>query len=247
MTSTLLLKNVLYVHQFHFNLISVHQLCKHDATSVIVSKSSCFIQDHLTRHSLPLGKLQHGLYYVLDNNQPPMDSTTCSSLPLAGAVTSKSSIILAETWHLRFGHAPLSKIGLLYPQINPNVFKQQFFGTICSTAKQHRHAFPVSTRTTSCPFDLIHIDTWGPYSHKTHSGCSYFLTIGGDYTKLTWVYLIKNKNQCVSLLENFFHYVTTQYHSNVKVVRTDNAKELCAGAMLNIYNAKGIIHQRSCS
>ena len=53
---------------------------------------------------------------------------------------------------------------------------------------------------------------------------------------------MKNKNNCVQILDYFFNYVKTQLHTNV------NAKELCAGHMLTIYKNNDIIlHRRSCS
>lgn len=42
-------------------------------------------------------------------------------------------------------------------------------------------------------FELIHCDIWGPFSTASSSGDYYFLTIVDDYTRCTWLYLIKTK------------------------------------------------------
>jgi len=56
---------------------------------------------------------------------------------------------------------------------------------ICPRAKQHRLPFPSSSISSTKPFDLIHVDTWGPYPTKTVNGQRYFLTLVDDYTRST--------------------------------------------------------------
>lgn len=65
---------------------------------------------------------------------------------------------------------------------------------ICPLAKQTRKTFPHSFIQTPNPFELIHVDIWGPYNTPTLSGASYFLTIVDDYTRATWTYLMACKN-----------------------------------------------------
>ena len=74
-----------------------------------------------------------------------------------------------------------------------------------------------------------------------------FLTIVDNYTRTTWLYLIKYKSQCVRFLTHFVSFVHNQFNSTVKAIRTNNVKELCEGDILNIYQEKGILHQKSCS
>lgn len=58
---------------------------------------------------------------------------------------------------------------------------------------------------------------------------------------------MKKKNDCVHILQNFFSYMKTHFDKNVKCIRTDNAKELCEGRILQIFNNLGIHNQKSCS
>ena len=94
---------------------------------------------------------------------------------------------------------------------------------------------------------MIHIDVWGPYHIKTPSGCNQFLTIVDDFSRFSWVHLLKHKSDCATVLAAFFQYVDTQFKKKVKVVRSDNAKELKDGAMFVLFQQNGIIHQTSCS
>jgi len=92
-------------------------------------------------------------------------------------------------------------------------------------------------------FDLIHIDTWGPFATPTTEGYKYFLTIVDDYSRATWVYLMKAKNDVLQIFPDFLTMVETQYGTLVKAVRSDNAPELRFEAL---YKAKGIISYHSC-
>ena len=47
---------------------------------------------------------------------------------------------------------------------------------------------------------------------------------------------MKHKSDCVSTLHTFLAYVHSQFDSSVKIIRSDNAKELCEGDILKLYN-----------
>lgn len=63
--------------------------------------------------------------------------------------------------------------------------------TICPCAKQTRLPFPSSSIKSTSPFDLIHMDIWGPYKVATLDGNKYFLAVVDDYSRMTWVFLLK--------------------------------------------------------
>ena len=73
-----------------------------------------------------------------------------------------------------------------------------------------------------------------------------FLTIVDDYTRTTWLYLLKSKNQWVTALRHFLSDVENKFDTNVKKIRSDNAKEFFEGDMLKLFLDKGILHQKSC-
>lgn len=71
-------------------------------------------------------------------------------------------------------------------------------------ARQHKLPFPLSSSSSSHAFELIHIDTWGPYKISTHDGFRYFLTIVDDYSRGTWTYLLSTKSNAFTVLQFFF-------------------------------------------
>ena len=94
---------------------------------------------------------------------------------------------------------------------------------------------------------MIHIDVWGPYRVKTHPGCNQFITIVDDFTRFTWIHLLKYRTDVVTVMTNFFFYIHTQFNAKILCVRSDNAKELIEDDMKLLLLKFGIYHQTSCA
>ena len=68
-------------------------------------------------------------------------------------------------------------------------------------SRQTRLSFPHSTSSSTCIFQLLHMDVWGPYRVETYDGMRYFLTIVDDYSRWTWTFLMRLKSDVVSFLK----------------------------------------------
>lgn len=233
----LILHDVLHIPLFQFNLISVQKLCKDLNCTVLFDETKCVIQDHLKKgRQLLLGNSQGGLY----------------STPTQGSKFPVNTSLLAvkedlNVWHLRLGHVPFDKLKSI-PDLSS--LKHKFADVlcqICPLSRQTRIAFPNSQSQTTHYFELIHIDVWGPYKVKAHNGCNQFLTIVDDFSRFTWVHMMKFRTDCVKVLTDFFAHVETQYKVRVQKVRFDNAPELCQGALRELFLQQRISHQTSCS
>ena len=53
----------------------------------------------------------------------------------------------------------------------------------------------------------------------------WFVTFIDDCTRLTWVFLMKNKSDVPLLLQEFCAMMSIQFHTKVKVFRSDNGGE----------------------
>ncbi|XP_019261987.1 PREDICTED: uncharacterized protein LOC109239848 [Nicotiana attenuata] len=162
------------------------------------------------------------------------------SLPISART--KSDVKL---WHVRLGHLPfqamkyISSISFL-----PNLVCSC---DICSLARQSKLPFPISQIKSKGIFDLIHIDTWGPFLVPTYNGYKYFLMIVDDFSQGTWTYLLSTKSNTFPVLKWFLCMVERQFASKLKVIRSDNALELGRGTIESAFlNSQGILHQRSC-
>lgn len=110
-------------------------------------------------------------------------------------------------------------------------------------AKQKHLPFKSRNNICSTPFELVHIDTWGPFSVSTNDGFKYFLTIVDDHSIATWIYLLKNKFDVLHVFSWFIAMVENQYKLKVQAVRSDNAHEL---KFADLFLEKGIIAYHSC-
>lgn len=63
---------------------------------------------------------------------------------------------------------------------------------VCPFVRQSRLSFPINHIKSNRIFEIIHIDTWGPYEEPTHNGFNYFLTIVDDFSRGTLTYFVEN-------------------------------------------------------
>lgn len=94
-------------------------------------------------------------------------------------------------------------------------------------------------------FDLVHTDLWGPARSSSFSGATYFVIFVDDYTRCTWLYLLKQKYDVVDVFHTFYAMVCTQFNRPIKILRSDNGTEFTSGAMKSFYREKGILHQNA--
>lgn len=74
-------------------------------------------------------------------------------------------------------------------------------------------------------FTFVHMDLWGPYKIATWDNKHYFLTVVDDYSRYTWIYLLKLKSEVIVAIKSFFSMVKTQFGVMVKVLKTDYGTE----------------------
>jgi IS30 family transposase len=88
------------------------------------------------------------------------------------------------------------------------------------------------------------MDLWGPFSVSTTQGHKYFLTTVDDFSRFTWIVLLKGKHEATLKIQEFITSVEVQFESTVKTLRSDNGPEFLS--LSAFYASKGIIHQTSC-
>lgn len=119
---------------------------------------------------------------------------------------------------------------------------------LCPQARQHKLPYTLSEIHTTKIFDLIHVDTWGPYHTPTQEGYKYFVIIVDDFSRVTWTFLVTTKRVAGLVLKNFVQMIETQFQIRLNTIRTDNAFELGSSLELRSFftKKKGITHQTIC-
>ncbi|XP_012857659.1 PREDICTED: uncharacterized protein LOC105976934 [Erythranthe guttata] len=231
LTTHLVLHNVFYVPEFKFNLVSVSALLHGSSYVVIFDEFSFSIQDRLMTQIGKGNKVQ-GLYVLDPVSASPIEHAFCNK-------------ISATVWHHRLGHIPQPKLAFLAKKFSLSVDKisESSCCYVCPLAKQKRLHFSNSSSVSTAMFDLIHCDIWGPFKVPSYSGFHYFVTLVDDYSRFTWVHLLKTKSEVITVVPRFLKMVLNQFGKSIKVFRSDNAYEL---QFKSLFDELGVIHQFSC-
>lgn len=64
---------------------------------------------------------------------------------------------------------------------------------MCHYAKQKKLPFHISKSRATSRFDLLHMDLCGPFSVNSIHNQKYFLAIVDDFSRFTWIVLLKRK------------------------------------------------------
>nr|XP_004245314.1 uncharacterized protein LOC101251909 [Solanum lycopersicum] len=159
-------KDVLFVPEFKYNLLSVSQLTKQLRCTVVFFPDFCIFQDLFNGRVLGIGKENQGLYILntaattkLSNDQGSSGKyakeDACKRNPISFNSTVESA---SSLWHKRLGHAPLKVLSRIKDLNIVSVNDQHC--SICPIAKQSRLPFPISLSHSSSIFDIIHGDVW---------------------------------------------------------------------------------------
>ncbi|KAL0423503.1 UNVERIFIED_CONTAM: Retrovirus-related Pol polyprotein from transposon RE2 [Sesamum radiatum] len=237
------LKAVLYMPSFKCNLLSVSKLSSLSHITILFSSDHCVMQDQRTKRTIAVGRLVGNLY-VLDDFSFNQDVIKKYSLNKDIECCLNARINDVDLWHKRLGHTPV--LVLRHANVISDNACELGVCSVCPLAKQQRLPFLSSETYSENVFNLIHVDIWGPYNQFSVSGCTYMLTVVDDCSRATWVFLMKHKSQTVTLLENFYQMVLTQFDRKIKTVRTDNGLEFVSEKCQLFLQNHGILHHKTC-
>ena len=162
----------------------------------------------MTKQIIGKGHESNGLY-ILD---------TCVPMSIAC-----SSVVSPFEAHCRLGHPSLPTLKKLCPQFHdePSVECES-----CRFAKHHRSPLsPRVNKRVEFSFKLVHSDIWGPRPIMSKLGFRYFITLVDDFSRMTWIYFMKNRFEVFSHFSAFCAEIKIQFNVSIHILRSDNAKE----------------------
>ncbi|KAI3729612.1 hypothetical protein L6452_18273 [Arctium lappa] len=92
---------------------------------------------------------------------------------------------------------------------------------------------------------LLHMDLFGPTNVMSIGKKSYYLVIVDDYSRFTWVYFLRTKDEISGLIKSFILRIENQTNQKVKVIRLDNGTEFKNIDINTFCEEKGIKRQYS--
>lgn len=235
LSEKMVLKNALVVPSLSTKLISVGKLTEELNCTVLMFPTHCIFQDTLTKETLGHGTRRGGLYYLEDLN--------CGKAFHVRNEKLKNKVWL---WHRRLGHPSFGYMRKLLPHLFVGFNNEEFICETCVKAKSHRNNYPDSLNKSSSVFDIVHTDVWGPSPLMSKSGCRWYVLFTDDFSRMTWLYLLKGKNEVSQIIVDFYKMVKTQFGIGIKMFRSDNGTEFINHSIQTFFRENGVLHQTSC-
>ena len=235
---------MLHVPRIASNLLSVHKLCLHNHCSCYFDANKLLVQDIPTGRLLYKGLSKNGVY--------PIESSLFLNFAVNKTAYAAHSDPSANwnLWHSRLGHPSAKVLTTVFPSLsscNSLQFQStKFHCKHCLAGKMHQLSFPVSNKQVTAPFALVHSDLWGPAPVQSSAGFKYYVVFVDEFTKFTWVYLLKHKSDTFQVFSEFHAMVQTQFSLPIQVLRTDCGGEFTSNKFQQFCASKGLIHQVSC-
>jgi len=92
---------------------------------------------------------------------------------------------------------------------------------------------------------MVHSNIWGPSRVKSTLGFQYFVTFIDDYSRCTWLFLMKNRSELFHIFQTFFDEIKTQFGVSIRVLCRDNGHECLFHSFKQFTTSHGILHQTS--
>ena len=230
--------NVLFVPNFRYNLLSVSAFTDSLPFSLVFNRDTCFVQELSQGKTIGKGKRKGKLYHL------QFDSFLADTHCIVASGKQQHSVSTLALWHSRLGHPSFSRLKLLQPVLGfSDSMSSNNHCNVCPLAKQRCLPFVSHNNRKDVAFALIHLDIWGPFATASIEGYKYFLTIVDDFSRATWIYMLKAKSDVQQHIPQFFAFVKKQFGTEIHAIRSDNAPEL---ALSDFYRSLGVVHFRSC-
>ena len=149
--------------------------------------------------------------------------------------------------HRRLGHPSFHLLKHLFPSLVLNKNVSNLLCETCELGKHHKAFFAPSINKSSVPFALVHSDVWGPSRVLSLKGHRWFVIFVDDYSRTTWLYMMKEKREVFSIFKAFHKMVSTQFGTSLKVLRSDQGGEYIDSGLDDYVCSNGIVHQTSCT
>ena len=185
-----------------------------------------------------LAKERNGLYHL------ELSQKTSNNLSLSFLNSSNKGTIWL--YHLRLGHPSFRVLKVIFPYLFQGSDISEFHCETCELEKHTRVYFPIRNKRNSHPFHLIHSDIWCLSTMSNVSRARWFVSLIDDNTRVTWIFLLKQKYDVIIVIPNFHSMVQNQFGVQIKSFMTDNARDYFNHILSPYFQSQGILHESSC-
>ncbi|KAL3686396.1 hypothetical protein R1sor_008970 [Riccia sorocarpa] len=235
--------NVYYVPGLTKSLLSVGSLTDDDHIAIFDRDKCLIVSKHNPQQLVASAtREKKGGLYRLDL-QPQVEEFSVNL-----AQITPTALENARLWHKRLGHLSFSAVHhLSAKQLGkglPYIPHIEELCASCQYGKQSREAYPSqSSSRAAAILDVVHSDIGGPLSFTSMGGGRYFITFTDDFSRRTWLYILKSKGEAFSMFARFKALVEKQTGRFIKTLRTDRGGEYMSKAFQAFCHKEGIARQ----
>jgi transposase InsO family protein len=113
----------------------------------------------------------------------------------------------------------------------------------CILGKHNKQPFHYSTSRACRKIELIHSNLCGPMLVPSVNGNTYIMTFIDYYTRMCWVYLVKDKSQAFENFKKFHVWIQNEVWSHIGSLHTNNGREYTSNEFESYLHQHGIKHQ----
>eukprot|EP00253_Pinus_taeda_P002451 PITA_02451 len=110
----------------------------------------------------------------------------------------------------------------------------------CASGNKTRGPFPSSENKPTNILPLIHSDICGLMPAHSIGGHLYYITFIDDFSRKTWIYYLKHKDEAFEIFIKFKALIGNQIGKRIKVFRSDNGGEYMSNEFIAFCKKEGI-------
>jgi hypothetical protein len=223
------LSNVLYVPGLEKNLVSIS--CLEDKGNIIAfvdGKVLSWHKDSSIENARVIGSREGNLYRLLEQNEEALVHNEVNP---------------NELWHRRYAHINYQALPFLKRMVEGIPELQSTHEGICkgcALGKNIKKPFPSNNNRSKEILDLIHSNVCGLMLVKSVGGSSYYVIFIDDYSRKTWLYLLKTKDEVFNKFQEFKAEIENLTNKKIKTLRTDNGGEYTSKEFIAFCKSAGI-------
>lgn len=225
------LDEVYYIPMLCNNIISLGQLSE-TGNKVVLSGEYLWVYGKSGKLLMKVKRSPNRLYKLIIETSKP----TCLVL---------KTDELSWLWHSRLGHVNFQSLILMQTgkmvEGLPKFTQPKGVCTDCLMSKQVRKSFPSQSKFCATKaLELVHCDLCDPISPETSGGNKYFMLLVDDYSRIMWVYFLKNKGEALNAFKRFKAHVEDGQTKRIGTLRTDRGGEFCSQEFTHYCEEHGI-------
>ncbi|GJY17590.1 retrovirus-related pol polyprotein from transposon TNT 1-94 [Tanacetum coccineum] len=99
--------------------------------------------------------------------------------------------------------------------------------------------------STGSKLEQLHMDLCGPMRVASINGKKYILVIVDDYSRYTWVYFLRTKDEAPDMIIDFINQVQRNIKAQILTIQIDNGNEFKNKKLRAFYAKLGIVLKTS--